>query len=249
MSDDTLAVLGALHVDEGKLKGHVDEVVRSSVEETLNGLLDAEADHICRAQGYERSPDRVDGRADHYEYKVETEAGEVKLQVPKLRRLWFETAIIERYKRREASVEDALVETYLVGVSVRRVGDITEALWGTRVSSGTVLRLNQKVYRHVEPGAIERSPASSRTAWALRSCRNRRGLLEWTHLVSPDPRTEPLGDARKVWLFETVPECYQRVGDEVAAVALLGMASIDLTMRIRRMRLSFSKCRRLSEPA
>jgi hypothetical protein len=37
MSDDTLAVLGALHVDEGKLKGHVDEVVRSSVEETLNG--------------------------------------------------------------------------------------------------------------------------------------------------------------------------------------------------------------------
>jgi hypothetical protein len=62
MSDDTLAVLGALHVDEGKLKGHVDEVVRASVEETLNGLLDAEADHICRAQRYERSADRVDGR-------------------------------------------------------------------------------------------------------------------------------------------------------------------------------------------
>jgi hypothetical protein len=48
MSDNTLAVLGGLHVDEGKLKGDVDEVVRSSVEETLNGLLDAEADHICR---------------------------------------------------------------------------------------------------------------------------------------------------------------------------------------------------------
>ena len=150
MSDDTLAVLGALQVDEGKLRGHVDEVVRSSVEETLNGLLDAEADEICRAQRYERSADRVDGRAGHYERKLETKAGEVKLRVPKLRRLPFETAIIERYKRREASVEEALVEMYLAGVSVRRVEDITEALWGTRVSSGTVSRLNQKIYRHIE---------------------------------------------------------------------------------------------------
>jgi hypothetical protein len=46
----------------------------------------------------------------------------------------FETAIIERYRRREGSVEEALIEMYLAGVSVRRVEDITEALWGTRVS-------------------------------------------------------------------------------------------------------------------
>jgi putative transposase len=150
MSDDTPAVLGALRVDEGKLKGHVDEVVRSSVEETLNGLLDAEADQICRAQRYERSAERVDTRAGHYDRQLETKAGEVTLKVPKLRRLPFETAIIERYKRRESSVEEALVEMYLAGVSVRRVEDITEALWGTRVSSGTVSRLNQKIYRHIE---------------------------------------------------------------------------------------------------
>jgi len=143
MGDDTPAVLGALRVDEGKLKDHVDEVVRSSVEETLNGLLDAEADQIYRAQRYERSPERVDGRAGHYERKLETKAGEVTLRVPKLRRLPFETAIVERYKRRESSVEEALVEMYLAGVSVRRVEDITEALWGSRVSSGTVSRLNQ----------------------------------------------------------------------------------------------------------
>lgn len=43
MSDDTLAVPEALHIDEGKLKEHVDEVVLSSVEETLNGLPDAES--------------------------------------------------------------------------------------------------------------------------------------------------------------------------------------------------------------
>ena len=71
-------------------------------------------------------------------------------KVPRLRQLPFETAIIERYKRREASVEETLVEMYLSGVSVRRVEDITEALWGTRVSSGTVSKLNQQIYEKIE---------------------------------------------------------------------------------------------------
>ena len=54
-----------------------------------------------------------------------------------------ETAIIERYRRRESSVEEALIEMYLAGISVRRVEDITEALWGTRVSPSTVSNLNK----------------------------------------------------------------------------------------------------------
>lgn len=70
--------------------------------------------------------------------------------MPKLRKQTFETAIIERYRRREASIEESLIEMYLAGVSVRRVEDITEALWGTRVSPGTVSKLNQKVYQHIE---------------------------------------------------------------------------------------------------
>jgi putative transposase len=74
----------------------------------------------------------------------------VNLKVPKLRRQTFETAIIERYRRREASVEEALIEMYLAGVSVRRVEDITEALWGTKVSPSTISELNKKVYTHIE---------------------------------------------------------------------------------------------------
>ena len=151
MSEDSAEGLkDAIRVDAGQLRGHVDEVVRSSVEETLNGLLQAEADQLCQAGRYERSAERVDTRAGHYERKLETKAGVVTLKVPKLRTLAFETAIIDRYRRRESSVEEALVEMYLAGVSVRRVEDITEALWGTRVSSGTVSRLNQKIYRHIE---------------------------------------------------------------------------------------------------
>lgn len=86
MGDDTTKALkGAIRVDEEELRGHVDEVVRSSVEETLNGLLDAEADALCRAQRYERTAERVDTRAGHYERRLETKAGEVTLQVPKLK--------------------------------------------------------------------------------------------------------------------------------------------------------------------
>lgn len=139
-----------VQIDEAKIQDHLGELVRGTVEETLNAMLDAEADAMCGAQRYERSPDRVDTRAGHYDRKFHSKAGEVTLKVPKLRKQTFETAIIERYKRRETSIEEALIEMYLAGVSVRRVEDITEALWGTRVSSGTVSKLNKKVYGHIE---------------------------------------------------------------------------------------------------
>lgn len=139
-----------IQIDETQVRGHLDEMVRSTVEETLNALLDAEADRLCQAQRYERNPNRRDTRAGKYQRQLHTKAGAVTLQVPKLRSLPFETAIIERYKRRETSVEEALIEMYLAGVSMRRVADITEALWGSKVSAGTVSDLAQKVYGTIE---------------------------------------------------------------------------------------------------
>jgi putative transposase len=112
------------------------------VEETLSAMLDAEADRLCRAVRYERTEARKDTRAGTYQRQLQTKAGEVTLKVPKLCNLPFETAIIERYRRRESTVEEALVEMYLAGASVRRVEDITEALWGTRISPSTVSELN-----------------------------------------------------------------------------------------------------------
>ena len=141
---------GVIRIEEGKIRSHVDQVVRETVEQTLNGLLQAEADELCGAKRYVRSPERLDTRAGHYNRQLHTKAGEVTLQVPRLRNLPFETEIIERYRRRESSVEEALVEMYLAGVSVRRVEDITEALWGTRVSPSAVSELNQKIYAQID---------------------------------------------------------------------------------------------------
>ena len=139
-----------IRIEQEQLNRHLDKVVRGTVEQTLNGLLDAEADRLCGAGRYERTEARKDRRAGHYTRKLDTKAGAVKLKVPKLRTLPFETAIIERYRRRESSVEEALIEMYLAGISVRRVEDITEALWGTRVSPSTVSNLNKKVYGRID---------------------------------------------------------------------------------------------------
>jgi transposase-like protein len=139
-----------VQIDEERIREHLGEVVRAFVQETLNGLLDAEAERLCNAGRYERTGARRDTRAGHYERSLHTTSGEVTLKVPKLRKLPFETAIIERYRRRESSVEEALVEMYLAGVSVRRIEDITEALWGTKVSPGTVSKLNKKIYATIE---------------------------------------------------------------------------------------------------
>jgi len=139
-----------IKINEAQIQDHLGEMVRSTVEETLNAMLDAEADQLCGVKRYERSEKRTNGRAGHYGRNFHTKAGEVELKIPKLRYAKFETAIIERYKRRESSVEEALMEMYLAGVSVRRVEDVTEALWGIKVSAGTVSDLNQKMYERIE---------------------------------------------------------------------------------------------------
>jgi len=151
MSDSVSKKVGkVIQVDEEQIQQQLGNLVRGTVEETLNKLLDAEADQLCNAARYERSEACRNKRAGHYQRSLHTKAGEVTLKVPKLRQHKFETAIIERYQHRESSVEEALIEMYLAGVSVRRVEDITKALWGTRVSPGTVSNLNQKIYQRID---------------------------------------------------------------------------------------------------
>lgn len=139
-----------IQLNEQVIKTELKELVRTSVEETLNNLLDKEADELLNADRYERNKDRQGYRSGHYKRNLTTTSGDVTLKVPKLKGIPFETAIIERYRRRECSVEEALIEMYLAGVSVRRVEDITEALWGTKVSPGTISNLNKKAYEHIE---------------------------------------------------------------------------------------------------
>ena len=139
-----------IQIDQNLLETRLDRLVAEKVAELLNAMLDAEADEITGAARYERKEGRKAYRAGHYERTLTAKAGRLELRVPKLKGAVFESAVIERYRRRESSVEEALMEMYLAGVSVRRVEDITEALWGTKVSASTVSELNKKIYEKIE---------------------------------------------------------------------------------------------------
>ena len=122
-----------VQLNEEIIKGQIKELVRGSVEETLNELLEKEAESLTQAARYERSEVRQGYRSGHYDRNLTTTSGDVTLHMPRLKGVSFETAIIERYHRRESSVED-----------------ITEALWGSKVSPATISELNKKAYVHIE---------------------------------------------------------------------------------------------------
>ena len=137
-------------LNEESLRSDLCELVRRTVEEMLNGILDEEAGDLVGAERYERTAEMEAYRAGHYERKLATTSGEVTIRMPKLKGMRFTTAIIERYRRRETSVEEAMIEMYLAGVSTRRIEDVSEILCGSSVSAATVSNLNEKAFASVE---------------------------------------------------------------------------------------------------
>lgn len=137
-------------INEESLRLDIKELVKNTVREVINQLLEEEADELVNAERYERTAEREAYRSGHYKRKLVTSAGEVELDVPKLRGATFQTAVIERYRRRETSVEEAIIEMYLAGVSTRRIEDVSQMLWGAGVSAGTVSNLNDKAFASVE---------------------------------------------------------------------------------------------------
>lgn len=139
-----------LQVDENMLETRLDRLVSEKVEQLLNAMLDAEADEITGAARYERTGDRKAYRVGHYERDLTVKAGTVTLKVPKLKGALFESAVIERYRRREQSVEEALIDMYLAGVSTRQVDDVSQLLWGDRMPSQTLSDKLKKVYADID---------------------------------------------------------------------------------------------------
>lgn len=137
-------------LDEEALKGELKDLVRKTVEEVINGILDAQADEMVNAGRYERTDERQAYRSGHYTRGLLTQAGKIEVSVPKLRGARFTSEVIERYRRREASVEEALMEMYLLGVSTRNVEEVTKMLWDEGVSAGTVSNLNQEAFERVD---------------------------------------------------------------------------------------------------
>lgn len=69
-----------IQIDEARIKDHLGEMVRGTVEESLNAMQDAEADRLCGAGRYERNDGRKDTRAGGYARSLHAKAGEAKQQ-------------------------------------------------------------------------------------------------------------------------------------------------------------------------
>ena len=78
--------------NEEIIKGQLKELVRGSVEETLNELLEKEAESLTQAARYERSEARQGYRSGHYDRSLTTTSGDITLHVPRLKGVSFETA-------------------------------------------------------------------------------------------------------------------------------------------------------------
>ena len=93
-----------VQLNDEVIKGQSKELVCGSVEETLNELLEKEAESLTQAARYERSEARQGYRSGHYDRNLTTTSGDVTLHVPRFKGVPFETSIIERYRRRESNV-------------------------------------------------------------------------------------------------------------------------------------------------
>lgn len=139
-----------IQFDQAMFESKLDRMVREKVEQTIDLMLDAEADEIANAARYERSGDRKAFRAGHYDRHLTAKAGGLSLKIPKLKGEVFRSRVIERYRRREESVEEALMEMYMAGVSTRRVDDISQLLWGERMPPQTLSDKLKKVYEDID---------------------------------------------------------------------------------------------------
>lgn len=83
-----------LTLDEDALKDEARDLVRETVEEVINGILDAQADGLVNAERYERTDERQAYRIGHYSRGLLTQAGKIEVSVPKLRGARFTTEVM-----------------------------------------------------------------------------------------------------------------------------------------------------------
>jgi transposase-like protein len=117
------------------------ERLRLAIKYTMIQVLEEEVDAFVNASPYQRTPERRDQRNGSYERDLGTSMGVIEdLPVPRTRQ-GFRTELFERYQRRQAELDQAILEMFVGGVSTAGVGEVVEALSGVDLSPSTVSRI------------------------------------------------------------------------------------------------------------
>lgn len=118
------------------------DLVRESVRLVLQELIEAEATEAIGAGRYERSDDRTNERNGYRPRLLATQAGDIRLGIPKLRKGSFFPSILEHRRRIDRALYAVVMEAYVSGVSTRSVDDLVAALGvGSGISKSEVSRI------------------------------------------------------------------------------------------------------------
>jgi transposase-like protein len=118
------------------------DLVRESVRLVLQELIEVEAAEVIGAARYERSEERSNVRNGHRPRLLATQAGDIELGIPKLRRGSFFPSILEHRRRIDRALYAVVMEAYVSGVSTRSVDDLVAALGiGSGISKSEVSRI------------------------------------------------------------------------------------------------------------
>lgn len=124
--------------------------MRKVITHFLNNVMQEEAAHQIGANHYERTGKRRAYRNGNKKRKLITRYGKITLDKPQIRNNCFETQVIPRYARTEKALEAAIVESYLQGVSTRRIQDVISQLGVENVSASTVSRISKELDQVVD---------------------------------------------------------------------------------------------------
>ncbi len=131
---------------EHDVKRDVEARVRQGVKAVLEEVLEEEMAEHLEAGYRELTPTRRGERNGHYQRNLLTPAGKIeRLEVPRDREGEFVTEVFERYKRMTGDVEEAVLEMYLSGISVRKIAGVTEALSKVKVGKDAVSRIARRL--------------------------------------------------------------------------------------------------------
>jgi putative transposase len=115
--------------------------LRDAVHFVLATILEEEVEAFVGAKRYQRSEQRRDHRNGSYTRGLVTGVGQIQdLAVPRTRQ-GFQTQLFERYRRRQAQLDEAMYDMFVGGVSTSRVGEVIEGLTGSQPSPSTVSRV------------------------------------------------------------------------------------------------------------
>jgi putative transposase len=131
------------------LDEHAD-VIREAVKAVAAELMEAEVAELIGAGLGERRPeDRATHRNGYRPRRWDTRAGEVELQIPKIRQGSYFPSFLEPRRRSEQALLAVVQQAYVCGVSTRRVDQLVESL-GLRISKSEVSRVCAALDEHVE---------------------------------------------------------------------------------------------------